>query len=47
MELEPFFQNSEEAVQLESRIEFTDELIDQIVYQLYGLTDEEVSVAER
>ena len=29
-----------------SRIQGTDELIDQVVYQLYGLTDEEIAVVE-
>ena len=29
-----------------SRIQQTDELIDQVVYQLYGLTDEEIAVVE-
>ena len=27
-------------------IEFTDELIDQIVYRLYGLTPEEIKIVE-
>jgi hypothetical protein len=31
---------------LYERIETTDRLIDQIVYQLYGLTEEEISVIE-
>ena len=31
---------------LRSRIQQTDELIDQVVYQLYGLTDEEIGVVE-
>lgn len=30
-----------------SRIQKTDKLIDQIVYKLYGLTDEEISIVER
>ena len=29
-----------------TRIQQTDELIDQVVYQLYGLTDEEIAVVE-
>ena len=29
-----------------SRIQQTDELIDQVVYQLYGLTDEEIAIVE-
>lgn len=47
MELEPFFRNAEDATQLDRQIEFTCELIDQIVRRLYGLTDEEVAVVER
>ena len=31
---------------LHFRIQQTDELIDQVVYQLYGLTDEEIAVVE-
>jgi hypothetical protein len=33
-------------VPLESQITFTDALIDQIVYRLYGLTPEEIQLAE-
>ena len=29
-----------------TRVQSTDELIDQVVYQLYGLTDEEIAVVE-
>ena len=32
--------------QLEQRIEHTDKKIDQLVYQLYGLTDEEIKIVE-
>jgi hypothetical protein len=31
---------------LKSRIEATDKLIDQIIYKLYGLTDDEVAIVE-
>jgi hypothetical protein len=31
---------------LKTRIEMTDKLIDQIVYKLYGLTDEEIAIVE-
>jgi hypothetical protein len=31
---------------LETQIAFTDQLIDQIVYRLYGLTDEEIALVE-
>ena len=33
-------------VPLETRIAFTDHLIDQIVYKLYGLTPEEIAIVE-
>jgi len=29
------------------RIEATDELIDQIVYRLYGLTEEDIEIVEK
>jgi methyl-accepting chemotaxis protein len=34
------------ADELEAKIERTDDLIDEIVYDLYGLTEEEVAVVE-
>lgn len=34
------------ADELEAKIEHTDELIDEIVYDLYGLTDEEIKIVE-
>jgi len=34
------------AEELEAKIESTDELIDEIVYELYGLTDEEIEIVE-
>lgn len=34
------------AEELEAKIEKTDELIDEIVYELYGLTDEEIEIVE-
>ncbi|MEA2045925.1 MAG: hypothetical protein U9N48_05310 [Euryarchaeota archaeon] len=30
-----------------TRIEETDRLIDQVVYKLYGLTDEEIGIVEQ
>ncbi len=45
-ELAPFFRDAKEAAELDRQIEFTDELIDQIVYRLYGLNDEEIAVIE-
>jgi hypothetical protein len=41
-----FLDTAREAETLDARIAFTDRLIDQIVYRLYGLTDEEVAVVE-
>ena len=34
------------AEELEAKIERTDDLIDDIVYELYGLTDEEIEIVE-
>ncbi|QPV64032.1 restriction endonuclease [Halosimplex litoreum] len=34
------------AEELEAKIERTDDLIDEIVYELYGLTDEEIAIVE-
>jgi hypothetical protein len=31
---------------IKERLAFTDKLIDQIVYRLYGLTEEEIAVVE-
>ena len=28
------------------KLQFTDDLIDQIVYRLYGLTEDEIAIAE-
>jgi len=36
----------ERADELEAKIERTDALIDEIVYDLYGLTDEEIEIVE-
>ena len=44
--LRPFLDNAQAAAELDRQIAFTDELIDQIVYRLYGLTDEEEAVVE-
>ncbi len=49
-DLQNLRKNTEEALRelcpLRERIEATDRLIDQIVYRLYGLTEEEISVVE-
>ena len=45
--LEREFTRSREILDpLLTRIQDTDELIDQVVYQLYGLTDEEITIVE-
>ena len=36
----------ERAAELDAKIEKTDALIDEIVYELYGLTDEEIAIVE-
>ncbi|MEA1930640.1 MAG: hypothetical protein U9O06_03720 [Euryarchaeota archaeon] len=44
--LESYVQTVERAEELEAEIEQTDALIDEIVYELYGLTDEEIEIVE-
>ena len=44
--LRPFLKNATAAARLDAHLTFTDALIDQIVYRLYGLSDEEVRVVE-
>nr|WP_246055726.1 restriction endonuclease [Halonotius roseus] len=44
--LESYTQTKERAEELEAKIEETDALIDEIVYELYGLTDEEIEIVE-
>jgi len=44
--LESYRETMERAEELEAKIERTDELIDEIVYELYGLTDEEIAIVE-
>ncbi len=44
--LDSYIQTKERADELEEKIERTDELIDEIVYELYGLTDEEIEIVE-
>ena len=36
----------ERAEELEAEIERTDDLVDEIVYELYGLTDEVIAIVE-
>jgi len=44
--LKSYMQTKKRAEELEAKIEQTDELIDEIVYELYGLTDEEIEIVE-
>jgi len=44
--LQRYTETVERAEELEAKIEQTDDLIDQIVYELYGLTDEEIAIVE-
>lgn len=37
---------TERAAELDEQIERTDALIDELVYELYGLTDEEIEIVE-
>ena len=41
-----YLQTVERAEELDAKIESTDALIDEIVYELYGLTDEEIEIVE-
>nr|WP_248299362.1 restriction endonuclease [Halorhabdus amylolytica] len=44
--LESYVETKARAEELDAKIERTDELIDEIVYELYGLTDEEIEIVE-
>ncbi|AGB32404.1 putative restriction/modification enzyme [Natrinema pellirubrum DSM 15624] len=44
--LESYLETKARAEELEAKIEKTDDLIDEIVYELYGLTDEEIAIVE-
>jgi hypothetical protein len=44
--LESYIETKERAEELDRKIERTDDLIDEIVYDLYGLTEEEVEIVE-
>jgi len=44
--LEGYIKTKARAEELEAKIESTDALIDEIVYELYGLTDEEIEIVE-
>nr|WP_233565427.1 restriction endonuclease [Halorubrum sp. Atlit-26R] len=45
-DLENYLETKEHADELDAKIEQTDALIDKIVYELYGLTDEEIEIVE-
>lgn len=42
-----FLQEQKKALDCQSRVNTTDKEIDQIVYELYGLTEEEIAIVER
>jgi hypothetical protein len=45
-DLERYIEAKERAEELDNKIERTDDLIDEIVYELYGLTEEEIEIVE-
>jgi len=45
-DLENYLETKERSEELDAKIEQTDTLIDEIVYELYGLTDEEIEIVE-
>ena len=42
-----FMQESKKALELKSQIDATDKAIDKMVYELYGLSEEEISIVEK
>jgi hypothetical protein len=46
-EIERYWEAVEQAKELDEKIQRTDELIDEVVYDLYGLTDEEIKIVEQ
>ena len=42
-----FMQESKKALELKSQIDATDKAIDKMVYELYGLTEEEIEIVEK
>ena len=42
-----FLQESKKALELKTNIDITDKEIDQMVYELYGLTKEEIEIVEK
>ncbi|EMA57246.1 putative restriction/modification enzyme [Halorubrum lipolyticum DSM 21995] len=45
-DLENYLQTKKRAEELDAKIEQTDQLIDEIVYELYGLTEEDIAIVE-
>lgn len=45
-DLENYLRTVERAEELDEKIEKIDDLIGEIVYELYGLTDEEIEIME-
>jgi type II restriction/modification system DNA methylase subunit YeeA len=45
--MELFETKKKEALELKAEIERTDKEIDLLVYELYGLTDEEIKIVEQ
>ena len=46
MDLAPLAAVEAELAEVQRKIRLTDDLIDQIVYKLYGLTEEEIAIVE-
>lgn len=44
--MELFEENKKKALELKSQIDQTDKEIDRMVYELYGLTEEEIQIVE-
>nr|WP_017344404.1 hypothetical protein [Halorubrum sp. T3] len=44
--MENYLETKERAEELNAEIERTDQLIDEFVYELYELTDEEIKIVE-
>jgi hypothetical protein len=42
-----FMQESKKALEIQSQIDVTDKAIDKMVYDLYGLTSEEIEIVEK
>lgn len=44
--MERYTETKERADELDGKIQCTDDLIEEIVYELYGLTDEEIEIVQ-